>query len=143
MQLLVANIHTPAHQPVMVHTDLRDEWHIYWMDGSKLYTYTPASRFAAVAIIEDILKNPVSSEMGTSSAAPASEETEGISRMLKRRRFVEPEAGGGGLCGQLTELAGLLPEDEYKAALVESVVQQFGNIPVIAALRAVPSGMYC
>jgi hypothetical protein len=125
----------------MVHTDLCDEWQIYCMDGSKLYTYTPASRFVAVAMIEVILRNPVSSELGTSSSASASEETEGISRMLKRREFVVPEGGGGGPFGQLTELAGLLPEDEYKAALVESVVQQFNNIPAVAAMRSVPAGM--
>ena len=39
----------------------------------------------------------------------------------------------------VTGLAGLLPEDEYKAALVESVVQQFCTIPAVAAMRAVPS----
>jgi hypothetical protein len=143
VKLVAANIHTPDNQPVMVHTDLRDSWHIYWMDGSTIYTYTPTSRFEAVAIIEDVLRSPVPCELGTSSSASAIEETEGISRLLKRRKFAEPEGGGGGPCGQLTELAGLLPEGEFKAALVESVVQQLNNTPAVAAMQSVPAGMYC
>lgn len=142
-QLLVANMHAPTKKPVVVLTDLRDDWHIYWMDGNKLYTYTPESRFVAVAAIEDILSTQVPSELGISSFASTSDETKGTSRLLKRRKFVQPEEGGGGLYGQLTELAGLLPEDEYKAALMESVVQQFSNIPAVAAMRPVPTGMYC
>jgi hypothetical protein len=142
VQLLVANIHTPSHQPVLVHTDLRDEWHILWMDGNILWTYTPATRFEAVAIVEDILSTPISSELGTSNTALVSEEVEGISRVLKRRKFLQPESGSIP-CAQLTDLAGMLPNDEYTAALVESVVQQFCNIPAVAAIRAVPAGMYC
>lgn len=141
MQLLVANIHTPSHQPVMVHTDLRDEWHILWMDSNILWTYTPATRFEAVAVVEDILNTPVLCETSTSGAASVSEEIEGISRVLKRRRFLQPE-GGNIPCAQLTDLAGMLPEDEYKAALVESMLQQFCRVPVVAAMRAVPVGMY-
>lgn len=141
VQLLVANIHSPSHQPVMLHTDLRDEWHILWMDGNILWTYTPATRFEAVAIVEDVLSTPVSSETSTSSAASVSEEIEGISRVLKRRRFLQPECGNFP-CAQLTDLAGMLPEDEYKAALLESVLQQFCNIPAVSAIQAVPAGMY-
>lgn len=35
----------------------------------------------------------------------------------------------------------MLPDDdrEYKAALVESVLQQFNNIPAIAAVQAAPA----
>ncbi|DBA79685.1 TPA: hypothetical protein ACH3X1_008358 [Trebouxia sp. C0004] len=142
VQLLVANIHTPSHQPVMVHTDLCDEWHILWMDGNILWTYTPATRFEAVAMVEDIFNTPVLSETSTSSAASISEDTEGMPRVLKRRRFLQPE-GGNIPCAQLTDLAGMLPEDEYKAALLESVLQQFCSIPAIAAMRVVPAGMYC
>ena len=54
VQLLIANIHTPLHQPVMVHTDLKDEWIIFWMDGNILWTYMPATRFEAVALIENV-----------------------------------------------------------------------------------------
>lgn len=142
VQLLVANIHTPSHQPVMVHTDLRDEWHILWMDGPTIWTYTPATRFEAVAMVEDILNTPASNEMQTSNTALVSEGVEGISRVLKRRKFLLSE-GGGALCTQMTDLAGMLPDDEYKAALVQSVVQQFCTIPVVAAMRADPGGMYC
>lgn len=142
VQLLVANIHTPSQQPVMVHTDLRDEWHILWMDRNILWTYVPATRFEAVAIVEDILNTPVLSEMSTSSAASVSEDVEGVSRVLKRRKFLQLE-GGYTPCAQLTDLAGMLPEDEYKAALLESVLQQFCSIPAVAAMRAVPAGMYC
>lgn len=142
VQLLVANIHTPSQQPVMVHTDLRDEWHILWMDGNIQWTYTPATRYEAVAMVEDILNPPVFSETSTSSAASVSEDIEGIPRVLKRSRFLQPE-GSNVTCAQLTDLAGMLPEDEYKAALLESVLQQFCNIPAVAAMRAVPAGMYC
>lgn len=93
VQLLLANIHTPSHHPVMVHTDLCDEWHILWMDGNTMWRYTPATRFEAVAMVEDILSTPVLAETGTSSPALGSEEIEGISRVLKRRRLSQPEGG--------------------------------------------------
>lgn len=86
-QLLAANIHTQVHQPAPVCTDLCDEWHILWMDGNQVWVYTPVTRFEAVAIVEDVLCAPAPSELGSGSVASSHADNEGISRVLKRRRF--------------------------------------------------------
>ena len=133
VQLLVASVYTPSHQPVMVHTDFCDDWHVLWMDGNILWTYMPATRFEAVALVEDSLNTPLLSRMSTSSTASISEEDEDISRGLKRRRFLQGE-GSNIPCAQLTDSAEMLPEDDYKPACLRACFSSF-EVSLLLQLR--------
>lgn len=98
----------------------------------------------AVAIVEDILWSSIPPSIENepkSQVASADEDREGISRVLKRRRFLQPEDEAAP-CTPLLDLAGLLPADEYKTALLDSVIQEFCNIPAVAAMRDAPTSMY-
>lgn len=93
----------------------------------------------AMAIVEDILWStvPWPENEPESQVASADADHEGIFRVLKRLRL-QPEDEVAP-CTQLTDLAGLLPADGYSAALLDSVVQEFCNIPAVAAMQATPT----
>ena len=55
-QLLAASALSSAYQPFGVLSDLRDEWHIFWLDGKIMYQYTAPSRSAGVGFIQGMLE---------------------------------------------------------------------------------------
>lgn len=151
MQLLLANIHSSDEKPVVVHTDLRDEWHIYWLDGSTVWVHTPKSRFVAVALIEDLLsKRTATQTHGLASSSEGAEVERDEPVFLKRRKFTVPDVVPDEAVAQIVGLQGFLPQDEIQAALAECILQQFNKLPCVMALRdssppppdRIPCGMY-
>lgn len=51
-QLLAANILSRKHRPVVVVTDLKDDWRLLWMDKATITTASCPGAAAAVAIIK-------------------------------------------------------------------------------------------
>ncbi|CAL5227940.1 g10987 [Coccomyxa viridis] len=54
-RLLLGNLHSPESRPALVLTDLINEWHAMWLDGSTIYQHTFTSQNRAVGFIDDLL----------------------------------------------------------------------------------------
>lgn len=54
-QLLAANILSRQHRPVVVVTDLKEDWRLLWVDKATIMVGTCSGSAAAVAIIQTLL----------------------------------------------------------------------------------------
>ncbi|CAL8468972.1 g8513 [Coccomyxa elongata] len=77
-RLLLANLRSPKTQPAMVLTDLRDKWHLLWMDQSTINHHCFISRAEAVGFIEDFLAGGIEASEGVDPSA---------ARVAKRRKL--------------------------------------------------------
>lgn len=53
--LLLANVHAPRFRPVVVVTDLIDDWTIHWLDRRRICTFACPDRGTALAIIDCLI----------------------------------------------------------------------------------------
>lgn len=137
-QLLLANLLSPNTKPVVVLTDLNQQWRILYFDGSKLHALPfDGKRDDAVGLIDKIIASYCT---GDEAAGPLEEAVSAsdVSNIFKRRRMAEPSSGRAltGDVGNLADLAGFLPEGEYMEARAANILSLFLRTPgVVEGLR--------
>lgn len=135
-QLLLANILSPATKPVVVLTDLDQQWRILHFDGSTLCPLSlDGERDVAVGIIDKILASYCAGgDDAAVSSQPLEEVGEVNDRIFKRRRLFEPSSGLAlsGDVGNLADLASFLPEKEYMETRQAEILSLFLRTPGIA-----------
>lgn len=145
-QLLLANILSPETKPVVVLTDLDQQWRILHFDSQRLHTVSlDDNRDAAVGLIDKILASYCAS--GGEAGSEPSEEVDGVGGVVdsifKRRRLFKPssELALAGDVGNVADLAGFLPDREYMETQAAALVALFLRTPGIAeGLRGNASG---
>ena len=143
-QLMLANTLSSSKRPVMVLTDLKDHWQLFWLAGCTVYT-TVMSRGGAVAAIKMCLQQAAARASRSKVPEPAvPPQLQELEQLLQRP---EPQLSTpvGPATAQLSELEGCLPESELQELRVAAVLEQVALLPAFcgtAMASSWPEGMY-
>eukprot|EP00891_Asterochloris_glomerata_P001814 jgi/Astpho2/1814/fgenesh1_pg.00037_%23_16_t len=114
ISLLLANIHSAKLKPVVVLTDLREDYRFYWLDGHTIRVYPAPSSSAAWGLI-DLLFD--SEEVTEGGVVPKTLDAD-VMPVAKRQRLVLEGAAAGEGVANLSELEGFLDPQELQASYV-------------------------
>ncbi len=142
-QLVLANMLSRKLKPVVVLTDLQDQWFLYWMDGSNVKVAF-CSRGAALWTIDGCIKQAATLAAGAPLPCLTGPAESLPDHIAKRGAAVFPEGVDvAGDVGNLADLEGFLPDEELGHARAAVLLQRFFDgacLPQPAAKA--PPGMY-
>ncbi|CAL8468992.1 g8533 [Coccomyxa elongata] len=114
----------------MVLTDLCDEWHLLWLDGSTITQHRFTSRAQAVGFIEDFLADRTDASRG---GYPTPE------RVAKRRKVEVRLMPGAAACvafeEQMESLEGVIDPSELRQMRDAHMLRQFLDSPCAPSWR--------
>ena len=152
-QLVMANCLSPGLQPVVVLTDLQDDWQLFWMDGDEVGMGCFGTRADAVVLVRDLVQH--AAELATSIPGSLAAVAEAPGRSLsklppflgaRRPACIPSSTADLGADACLADLAGMLPEEELAEAQAMALVQQLRHLPVFNREHdekaSLPWGMY-
>lgn len=112
-------------------TDLCDEWHLLWLDGSTVNQHAFTSRAQAVGFIEDFLADRIEASMGGHPTA---------ARVAKRRRvearLTPGAAASAAFAEQMESLEGVVDPNELMQMRAAFMLRQFVNSPCAPSWRS-------
>lgn len=154
-QLVLANIHSRNHRPVVCCTDLGKEWILLWLDGSTVKVAAARQPAHALDLLRECMQHAAAEAMGAdplvAAGVSSSSTASGMPSILAARKQCMLAAGGAdagpvAMDMRLADLAGFLPEEELREPHAWALVQQVTRLPAFSMLqhhqRAVPQGMY-
>ena len=138
VSLLLANLHSPELRPGVTLTDLRGSHCLFWLDGFTLYYYAAADAESAWTMTESFLRHP---EDDASTARqlqmPALQQ-----HILSRRPLQLGKAFAGTEAAQLSDLAGMLPEQDIRRSQAAGLLRELLTMSSYAqAMRSAPASM--
>lgn len=138
VSLLLANLHSPELRPGVTLTDLRGSHCLMWLDGSTLYYHIAADGATAWAMTESFLRPPQADVSSAQrSQLPALQQ-----HILSRRPFELGKAHAGIEAAQLSDLAGMLPEQEIRKSQAALLLRELFTVPSFAqAMRSPPASI--
>ncbi|CAL5225910.1 g8701 [Coccomyxa viridis] len=93
IRLTVANFKSPDTRPIVVQTNMKDKWHLFWMDGDKVIEEPLPTNSHAAWLVQTLL----SGRMGEYGRNQVFAERQRIpERLILRQRRVELEVTNGG-----------------------------------------------
>lgn len=133
-QLLLANILSQSHKPVVVLTDLRDVWQLLWLDKTTIWIAHWDSRAEAIATIDLLIKEAA---LHADSPVIPSGQSSGIQDLpdpIAKRAPLPPftDSSAGAADAGLADLVGMLPDAEMGDAHATVMVQQLLKLPVFS-----------
>lgn len=136
-QVVLANMLSPDHRPVVVLTDLQDHWQLHWLNGSDLMSGYCENRSDALAIIAACVsqaERATTAHTGLEAEAPIAAATtiQLPAALVSRQRAVFSQAPGGQPDANLADLAGEVPDDELRAAQIGALMHQLSQLPVFS-----------
>lgn len=150
-QLLLANIHSTHCKPILVLTDLGSSWNVYWMDGMTIKGGACSSAAAAVALVQAAVAAAAAAEAATAAAQnPALAEAAAQQAnaylagpavphiVSERQPLPESFVASAPDVGNIAELEGMLPEEEYKEAVAETWLGMLRRMPLFHGLQPSP-----
>lgn len=134
-EVLLANIHSSMQRPAVVLTDLKDSWHIYWMDGLQPCWYSELPRADALTLLQDVLYQAHFYDLKEQGNATIPAELKQVvevaeagrfSRLFKRRRLRSTLSSiqEDGPLANLLSLRGMMGSLEREQQLVCDINRQ-------------------
>lgn len=119
----------------MVLTDLREDWRLLYMDGTRITASKLPTRAAAVVLIRGLIRL---AEAGVSAPAGAAALPlpPGMPLAVAQRQPAPLFAGSGdvGAVASLADLAGLLPDEELRTAQASHTLAQLLRLPQLSCI---------
>ena len=112
-------------KPVVVLTDLREDYRFYWLDGHTIRVYPAPSSSAAWGLIDLLFDSEEVTETGV---VPKTLDAD-VMPVAKRQRLVLEGAAAGEGVANLSELEGFLDPQELQASYVSQLLQQLHRSP--------------
>lgn len=150
-QLLLANIHSTHCKPILVLTDLGSSWYMYWMDGMTIKGGACSSASAALVLVQAAVAAAAAAEAATAAvqnAALAEAAAQQANVYLagpavphivsERQPLPESFVASAPDVGNIAELEGMLPEEEYKEAVAETWLGMLRRMPLFHGLQPSP-----
>lgn len=149
-ELVVASILSTQWKPVVVLTDLMEDWQLFWMNGATVKHMRCPSRAAAVVVIKGCVDQaataaagkelPVQQQLAPQLALPvelADRKVPDLARSVQA-------AAGAAVNPDLLDLADMLPAEEMQDVYARVLLQQVSRLPVFSTteFKVAAASMY-
>ena len=123
-----------SFKPIVVLTDLRDEYTFCWLNNHVLYLYAALNAAAAWGLLDTMLSSETVTEKGVVVCQNVAE----AQQPLTKRQCLQLDThdGNAAATSKLMELEGCLDPEELRASRAVLLLQEFMRIPSVAAVRA-------
>jgi hypothetical protein len=149
-ELVVASILSTQWKPVVVLTDLIEDWQLFWLNGATVKHVRCPSRATAVVVIKGCVDQaataasgkelPVQQQLAPQLALPA---------VLADRKVPDlahnvQNAAGAAVNPDLLDLADMLPAEEMQDVYARVLLQQVSRLPVFSTteFKVAAASMY-
>ena len=125
-------------KPLVVLTDLKEDYRFYWLDGRTIRVYPAPSSSAAWGLIDLLFE---SEEVTEGGVVPKTLDAD-VMPVAKRQRLVLEGAAAGEGVANLSELEGFLDPQELQTSYVSQLLQQLHRSPAFQTATSDFNPMY-